>query len=196
MKSDSNENKRKSSKIVIEKQTDLLKITKSQIDASKLSDYSGKLYEEIYREALEIERAQSQLEKNSPKESEAIPISKLTFQMVYETVFGEELGLLGSTPCLGEWKEKNIIFFSWTPGNIWTKTFEMKTKYFSKEYEFKFVVTRNRVIKRWQNGDNLKFQIGKYYNEAVRKSHKGVYKNTEYQYFEKERELRIKFFWK
>ena len=55
----------KDDKIIIDNVTDLLKTPFSKLNNTKLSNFSGKYYEEIYQEALRVERGEinQQLQK-------------------------------------------------------------------------------------------------------------------------------------
>ena len=121
-------------KIVINKMTDLIRIPYSKLIDAKLTDLTGKYYEEIYNEALKIEKGEY---KNYNKEDLSISdddssfiedekkndnnnsninnnknnynynnnnikyisnnnIRKITFHIIYNTIFGEEVGILGN----------------------------------------------------------------------------------------------------
>jgi hypothetical protein len=60
-----NDKELKDDKVVIENLTDLLKIPFSKLNNTKLSNFSGKYFEEIYQEALKVERGEinQQLQK-------------------------------------------------------------------------------------------------------------------------------------
>lgn len=166
-------------KIVIEKSFDLLKLSFTQMKSSKLSDFTGNYFNELYEEALKIERTQlNPLEYLNSKTitDSPIVISKITFTINYPTIFGEELGIIGSIPLLGEWTQSKYLKMKWTPGNKWTISIEIANNI--KEFEYKFIIIEKGRIKKWQSGDNYKITMTQllsdiqnkkvYYDEKVK----------------------------
>ena len=65
----SNKNKKKTTKIILNKPEDLLRISKEDFDKINISNLCGDYYEQIYKEALEIEKKNAKL-KNNKKSKE------------------------------------------------------------------------------------------------------------------------------
>ena len=65
----SNKNKKKTTKIILNKPEDLLRISKEDFDKINISNLCGDYYEQIYKEALEIEKKNVKL-KNNKKSKE------------------------------------------------------------------------------------------------------------------------------
>ena len=46
-------------------------------------------------------------------------IKKIIFNINYTTTFGEEMGILGSLPILGNWDENKAFKLIWSNGHVW-----------------------------------------------------------------------------
>lgn len=149
--------------IIIDKSLDLLKIPYSIINNSKLTNFSGKYFQKIYEEALKIEKGEEVNESKVNIIMKKYSFDSIGFEIVYPTNFGEEIGLLGSIDPLGNWKESNILFLTWNKGNIWTGAIPFNQNYF--EFEFKFILTDKRKIKKWESGSNRKYSLNAIQNE-------------------------------
>ena len=82
--------KKDNDKIVIDKSFDLLKLSFTQMKSSKLSDFTGNYFNELYEEALKIEQTQlNPLEYLNSKtiNNSTLIINKITFAITYPTVF-------------------------------------------------------------------------------------------------------------
>ena len=261
----------KDDKVVIENLTDLLKIPFSKLNNTKLSNFSGKYYEEIYQEALKVERGEiQQNQKNnqnniqnlnnqnlnfnnnnqnnfenddnffensvssennnmndnmnnnnnnnnnnmnnrmnnnmnnrinnninndrmsdvSENYSQGLTLQKVTFVIVYPTVFGEEIGILGSGNSLGNWNQDKVIKLKWNKGNIWKGSISINEDNLY-DFEFKFVLLFNDKIKKWESGANNIVNFNKIYREVIQRR-KGTFNKYNYEYFEDELVLKCK----
>ncbi len=249
----------KDDKIVIENLTDLLKIPFSKLNNTKLSNFSGKYYEEIYQEALKVERGEIQQnqinnqnnnqnfnnqnnqnnfenddnffensvssENNNMNENmnnnnnntnnnnirmnnnmnninndrmsevsenytQGLTLQKVTFEIVYPTVFGEEIGVLGSGNSLGNWNQDRVIKLKWNKGNIWKGSISIN-EYNLTDFEFKFVLLFNNKIKQWESGANNIVNFNNIYQEVI-KNRNGRFNKYNYQYLEDELVLKCK----
>ena len=66
----SKKNKKKTTKIILNKPEDLLRISKEDFDKINISNLCGDYYEQIYKEALEIEKKNAKLKNNNKKSKE------------------------------------------------------------------------------------------------------------------------------
>jgi hypothetical protein len=261
----------KDDKIIIDNVTDLLKTPFSKLNNTKLSNFSGKYYEEIYQEALRVERGEinQQLQKiqqnndffnnnnnqinnnqninqdedffennsisnqnnnnntfinnlnqnqninnnnnirineninnnmrmnnnlNNDRMSEDsqsdLTLQKVTFEIVYPTVFGEEIGILGSGESLGNWKQDKVIKLKWNKGNIWKGSIPIN-EYNLSDFEFKFVLLSNNKIKQWESGGNNIVNFNNIYQEVVKRRN-GKFSKYNYEYLDDELVLKCK----
>ena len=120
-----------------------------------------------------------------------IRINKIIFSIRYNTTFGEEIGILGSLPILGNWNQNGIFHLNWNNGNIWTGEINIDNL---SDFEFKFIISSNGNVKRWENGDNNKVIFDKLTNEIKYKK-KGYFNKYEYNFEPIKRELLLKCRW-
>jgi hypothetical protein len=120
-----------------------------------------------------------------------IQINKIIFSIRFNTTFGEEIGILGSLPILGNWNQNGIFHLNWNNGNIWTGEINIENL---SDFEFKFVISSNGNVKNWENGDNNKVNFDKLTNEIKYKK-KGYFNKYEYNYDPIKRELLLKCRW-
>ena len=130
--------------------------------------------------------------RNQNKEQNDFDINKIKFEIKYDTSYGEEVGILGSNESLGNWNTNNIYFLKWNNGNIWNGTININKPY--KNFEFKYVITYNREIKKWENGDNNKIYFDSICNELKHKK-SGYLDKYEYNYDNINKELYLKCKW-
>ena len=268
----------KDDKVVIENLTDLLKIPFSKLNNTKLSNFSGKYYEEIYQEALKVERGEIQqnqinnqnnnqnfnnqnmnfnnnnqnnfenddnffensissennnmndnmnnnnmnnnnnnnnnnnmrmnnninnrtnnninninndrMSEVSDNYTQGLTLQKVTFEIVYPTVFGEEIGILGSGNSLGNWNQDKVIKLKWNKGNIWRGSIPIN-EYNLSDFEFKFVLLFNNKIKQWENGANNIVNFNNIYQEVIKRRN-GKFNKYNYEYLEDELVLKCK----
>lgn len=117
-------------------------------------------------------------------------INKIFFSIKYDTKYGEEVGILGSIPKLGNWNQNKIFNLNWNNGNIWTGDISLGTDSLL-DFEFKFVISTNRKVKRWENGDNNKVVFDK----LLKYKKNGIFNKYEYSYDSNKEELYLKCKW-
>ena len=122
-----------------------------------------------------------------------IIVNKIIFSIKYDTSFGEEVGVLGSIEKLGNWDQSGIFYLNWNRGNIWTGEIEMNSNPLI-DFEFKFVISSNRYVKRWENGNNNKVNFDKLVNEIKYKKN-GFFDKYEYRYDSAKGQLYLKCKW-
>jgi len=214
-------------KIVINKMTDLIQIPYSKLIDAKLTDLTGKYYEEIYNEALRIEKGEY---KNYDKDDLSIsddddnsffedekkiePINtninihinnninnkvnyisnnnvrKITFIIIYNTIFGEEVGILGNINIFGNWKKDKIFYLKWHEGNKWIGSINYNDFNIKEVFEYKFVISYHKNVKKWESGENNKIDLIKLYQDLI-KNKKGKFNKFKYEYNDKSQELLI-----
>ena len=217
-------------KIIINKKSDLINIPIQQLRIAQIKNFSGVLFEQIYKEAIALEHEQGiKIKKYSsePKEhsrpfnykiniednytenktnkvikiinkklittkENIIVINSINFEIKYDTTYGEEIGILGSITDLGNWNINNIFYLGWNYGNIWKGKIDINKPYIN--IEFKFVITFNREIKKWENGYNNRIIFDALLNE-IRYKKNGFYDKYEYCYDNINKELYIKCRW-
>lgn len=94
-------------KVIIETSADLYKLPISLIQKTKLYNFKGKYFDKLYEEALKIERSGGTVEDlEKPRK-----ITHIEFQMQFNTEFGQQLAIVGSTNELGNWEGKKAYIF-------------------------------------------------------------------------------------
>ena len=205
-------------KIIINKKSDLINIPIQQLRTAQLKNFSGLLFEQIYKEAISIEHNQKNKKiiqknyseeidnyllnknrtikivnkRNKDQKEKNFDINKIKFEIKYDTKYGEEIGILGSNNILGNWNINNIFFLKWNEGNIWNGIININQPY--TNFEFKFVVTNNRKIKFWQGGNNNVINFEAIIIEIKHKT-KGHLDKYEYNYDNCNKELYLKCKW-
>ena len=128
---------------------------------------------------------------NSLNDINDVQINKIIFSIRYNTIFGEEIGILGSIPILGNWNQNEIFHLNWNNGNIWTGEINIENL---SDFEFKFILSSNGNLKKWENGDNNKVNFDKLINEIKYKK-KGYFNKYEYNFEPIKGELLLKCRW-
>ena len=121
------------------------------------------------------------------------PLNKIIFSIIYNTFYGEEVCILGSSPKLGIWKLTGALHLKWNNGNEWKGEIGIEVEDF-QDFEFKFVIVEKGKIKYWESGDNNKVNfmgliIALQYNT------KGKFNKYEYEYNALEGSLLLKCHW-
>ena len=75
--------------------------------------------------------------------------------MTYNTQPGEDLGVIGAIPELGNWDQNRALRMSWNNGNVWKASINYNFER-EKEFEFKFIFIQNGRVKKWEDGNNRK----------------------------------------
>ena len=203
-------------KIILNKRSDLINIPIQELRTAQIKNFSGKLFEQIYKEAIDIEHKQNtklnktfleEKENNSKvikiinkkinpckelKENINIEIDKIKFEIKYDSIYGEEVGILGSNDILGNWNLNKIFYLKWNDDNIWNGVINVKRPY--NDFEFKFVITDDKNIKKWEKGYNNRIIFESLINEIKYKNN-GYFDKYEYYYDSINKELNLKCRW-
>ena len=107
-------------------------------------------------------------------------IRRINFVIKYISSYGEDLGILGSIYALGNWEHNKVIKLKWNNGHIWKGGIYVNNDSI-KYFEFKFVLLQNNKIKKWESGENNKFNYEMFYNELKNKKN-GFYDKYNYDY--------------
>ena len=149
-------------KIILETSSDLYKLPYNVIKKTKLYDYSGKYFEQMFKELLKAEKNGDELQisniynKTSINKQEII-INKIIIRIInpfYKSQ--QELGIIGSIKELGNWNQEKSLKMEYNEEeNIWQKEFELNNK---EDFEYKFIFISNGIIKKWEDGNNRIFK--------------------------------------
>jgi len=107
-------------------------------------------------------------------------LKKVIFKINYTTTYGEEMGILGSLPILGNWEESKAFKLIWSNGHVWRGEIPANNNTL-KGFEFKFVIIQDKKVKTWENGENNKFDYDGFINQ-INVNKKGFYSKYEYEY--------------
>ena len=122
-----------------------------------------------------------------------IPINKIIFSINYNSVYGEEVAILGSLSKLGFWELSGALPLHWNTGNVWTGEINIEDEDW-QNFEFKFIVVEKGKIKRWETGENNLMNFDELIKNII--SNKvGRYNKYKYEYNKNEETLSIKCHW-
>ena len=125
-------------------------------------------------------------------EEDSYQIKKIIFSIYYNTLFGQEIAISGSSYKLGNWDKNNLFFLNWTKGNIWVGELDINEEY--EDFEFKFVLCNNKNIISWEPGENNNVYFAALLNE-IKEYQKGKFNKYEYEYNSDEGELTLNCHW-
>ena len=125
-------------------------------------------------------------------EEDFYSIKKIIFNIHYNTLFGQEIAISGSSYKLGNWDKNNLFFLNWTKGNKWIGTLDIDDN--SEDFEFKFVLCYDRNIICWEPGENNNVYFTALLNE-IKEFQKGKFNKYEYEYNQDEGELNLYCYW-
>ena len=146
-----------------------------------------------YYMTMDIINTNQNTNENTNNNNNEIKINKIIFSMKYNTHFGEEVGILGSIPDLGNWNQNQIFYLQWNDGNIWKGEIDFNSNPLT-DFEYKFIISYNRTVKMWESGDNNKVIVDKLFNEIKYKK-SGYFNKYEYNYDASKGELLLKCKW-
>ena len=89
-------------KINLEKKSDILKYSFTQLANSKLYNFKGQYFEELFAEAMKLEK----------EEKDKICVKEIEFEINLHVEFGQRLVLTGSQNELGSWDPKRRLKFN------------------------------------------------------------------------------------
>ena len=139
---------------------------------------------------MNINRNNNNNNNNNIVPSQGLSLHKVTFQIEYATIYGEEIAISGSGNSLGNWDQNKVFKLKWTNGNIWKGSISLN-EYNFRNFEFKFVLLSNNKIKTWENGGNNIVNFNNIY-QVVLKNRKGKFSKYDYEYSNDELILKCK----
>ena len=107
-------------------------------------------------------------------------LKKINFVINYISSFGEEVGILGSIPLLGNWDKNRILKLKWNEGHMWKGGIYANNETI-KSFEFKFIILQENKIKRWEPGENNVFNYNILFNQ-IKNKRRGFYNKYNYDY--------------
>lgn len=120
-------------------------------------------------------------------------ITRIIFSIRCNTNYGENLGIIGSIPALGNWNSGKCLKLSWNDGNIWKGQIN-NNDYSIRDFEFKFIVLEKGSVKIWEPGYNNEFKFDKIKNK-IRDRKDGRYEKYRYEYEKNTGILNLHFHW-
>ena len=87
-------------------------------------------------------------------------IRKITFEIEYQTIMGQEIGIIGSLNELGKWNHDKVLKLNWNKISIWRKDIDYIN---GTDFEFKFVLINKGKIVKWEEGKNRIFKYDNIY---------------------------------
>ena len=148
-------------KIILETSADLFKLPISAIKNTKLYDYSGKYFDQMYKDLLKAEKNGEELKIsnifNTSMIKKEIKINKIIFRLMNPFFKnGQELSIIGSLKELGNWnQDKALKMEYYKEENIWQKELILTKK---KDFEYKFIILSNGIVRKWEDGNNRIFK--------------------------------------
>ena len=121
------------------------------------------------------------------------PIRKIIFNIYYNTIFGQEIGISGSNEQLGNWDKNQLLYLNWSEGNKWEGELDLDEDNL-EDFEFKFVLCQNKNIIFWEPGENNNVYFSSLINE-IKEYPKGRYNKYQYEYNKEDGELLLKCKW-
>ena len=132
-------------------------------------------------------------EEEDKKDTVIYPLNKIIFSIIYNSIFGEEVCILGSSPNLGLWNLNGALHLKWNEGNLWKGEINIEVQNL-QDFEFKYVITEKGKIKYWETGENNIVNFTGLINEFQFKNN-GSYNKYDYEYKPNEGSLLIKSKW-
>ena len=106
-------------------------------------------------------------------------INKIIFYIRYDSNYGDNIGILGSTEKLGNWSQDKILYLKWNKGNIWTGEIDVDDSFFAN-FEFKFINRHDGII-YWEKGLNNVVNLNELV-QLLKYQKKGRFNKYEYKY--------------
>ena len=119
-------------------------------------------------------------------------INKIKFEFKYDSNYGDNIGILGSTDQLGNWCQDKILFLKWNYGNIWSNSIDVDN-YNLENFEFKFIISHDGTI-YWEKGYNYLVDFEALIDE-IKYYKKGRFNKYEYIYKKHSSELILQCKW-
>ena len=119
-------------------------------------------------------------------------INKIKFEFKYDSNYGDNIGVLGSTDQLGNWCQDKILYLKWNYGNIWSNSIDVDN-YNLENFEFKFIISHDGTI-YWEKGYNYLVDFEALIDE-IKYYKKGRFNKYEYIYKKYSSELVLQCKW-
>ena len=119
-------------------------------------------------------------------------INKIRIEFKYDSNYGDNIGILGSTDQLGNWCQDKILYLKWNYGNIWSNSIDVDN-YNLENFEFKFIISHDGTI-YWEKGYNYLVDFEALIDE-IKHYKKGRFNKYEYIYKKDSSELILKCKW-
>ena len=132
-------NKLNNNKIILETSADLYKLPLSSIKNTKLYDYSGNYFEQMYKDLLKAEKNGEEIQIssifNTTNNKKEIKINRILFRVInpfYKS--DQELYIIGSIKELGNWNQEKALKMEFDKDdNVWEKELNLMKK---KDFEY------------------------------------------------------------
>ena len=119
-------------------------------------------------------------------------INKILFYFKYNSNYGDNIGVLGSTDQLGNWCQDKILYLKWNYGNIWCNYIDVDNSNL-ENFEFKFIICHDGII-YWEKGYNYLVDFDSLIEE-IKYHKKGRFNKYEYVYKIEDSELILQCKW-
>jgi hypothetical protein len=131
---------------------------KTQEDSvtSKLTEFDSNLEVEEDNETEKYRNEKRNLIENKEDHQQKTNVNngltRVSFNLHYDTVFGENIFVVGEGPELGDWTPQQGLRMAWWPGNHWSIDTELPI---GKDIQFKYAVIELEegpwYVKRWED---------------------------------------------
>lgn len=102
----------------------------------------------------EREMEERALQECLRQEERASRTVSVTFSVMHQAKYGEEVRVVGNVVKLGQWNPSGAAALRWTDGHVWTATLEIEfppsVSVKQRTLEYKYVVMKNGKVKKWE----------------------------------------------
>ena len=190
-------------KIIIETSADLYKLPSNVLKNTKLYNFSGKYFEQMYEELLkaensgDIQKLSNYYTKPIVSNKKVLKIEKILFNVICPTQYGNELGVTGSINELGSWNEDKIIKMEFESEQSAYRVGVIISN--EEDFEYKFLFLSGGRVNKWEDGNNRIFKCS-YIKKLIENNLKGDYAHLDdvhetYDYYLDDSLLIINCFW-
>lgn len=114
--------------------------------------------QKAYQECLKQEQAKCSKQEGVKKLTKQEAPNKLamSFSVVRQTQFGEEVRILGNAASLGCWNPNHAVAMKWSDGHKWQATIEVELPPAAsrESFEYKYVLMRQGQLQCWESREN------------------------------------------
>jgi hypothetical protein len=82
------------------------------------------------------------------------------FRVHYNTIFGQELYVVGDVPELGAWNPRFGVRMTWMGGGNWEAVVSLNNRIGNREAQYKYVVVQPGNPDKWEGGGNRTIRLG------------------------------------